>query len=1169
MKTKLRKLIMFASRQALYIFIIQVLCIQFVLADEANSQSIRKVKISLTVKDASLQEIFDEIEKKTKFVFVYDGTVLKAKDKLSFDYERTILASILEDISLSSSLHFRQINNTINVKKKVGRKISEAIPSNTQDLLLERTITGTVTSDDGETLPGVSILVKGTTIGTISDADGNYILNVPDDTESLIFSFIGYITKEFQIAGKSTIDVVMESDLKLLQEVIITAIGTKQLRDQTGSTSSVVESEDIVKSGETGLINGLAGKASGVRIGKSNGDPGAGSVIQIRGANTIQGASQPLIILDGIPISNDNIGDVTISQQSRLDDINPNDIESVQVLKGASAAALWGSRAANGVIIITTKNGTVDKKPSVQYSFTQSFDYINVKTPLQNKFGQGRGGVWDIGRSESWGDKIADRSGGADEVDQTGQFFIANTTDNRYYPVTAKNSTQTFVDDNYDKVFQTGQYSEHNVSVSGGGEKASYFFSYGNLNQEGIIKNFTYDRQNLRLNTQVQLTDWLNWSNKISYTNTQSERVIQAGENTNGILLGLLRTPADFDITDYIGTYVASNGDVFPNRQRSYRRQFGQSQNPIYNNPLWTINEQKSPNEVNRFIINPELQIDPLDWLSVILRGGLDYYVDSRSSFFPVSSASGARNGGRWDQNDITSRELNFDAIVVANRDINENIGVSATLGVNYNDRQRFSTFKRIGPFAVNSRLPVTDLNPDQAATSWNRNIRKIRSNRGYGILAFDLFNQLYVNVSGAVEASSTIKGTFFYPSVDLAWQFSDLLTSDFLSFGKLRVAWGKVGVQPAPYKFATLATTGFDTFGGSFLVDSEKGNVDLKPEVKTEWEVGTDLRFFGNRIGLGITYYENETKDILFAVKANPSSGFGFNYTNAAVIQNKGFEIDLNGRVIDSKDLQVSINANFNNNENEVVDIAGAETVDIGGTSKAVKGFPMSSFWLPGTQRNDDGSLALDDNGFPQLDTERRVVGDPNADWRGGLGMELKWKGLDFSFLFEHSQGGEFINRTRVVLYGFGVHEDVANEVTLTEDLTNVNGDVFAAGSTVRGNVANFGAGNILLDESWYRGIGGGLGFNKVNDLYIEDATWTKLRNVTLGYTFSNIGLTNKFSFSSIRVSVTGRDLILWTDLVGVDPETNNYGVSNAFGMNYFNNPGTRSFLFNLQANF
>jgi TonB-linked SusC/RagA family outer membrane protein len=1125
-----------------------------------NNTYSQKTKISLDLNNVSLERLIDEIESKTEFRFVYKIKDIQLERKISVKAQKEPVSSILN----------RVFSNSINTYNVIGKQIFiiEKKVSKPTKSIIQQAISGKVTDKDGLSLPGVTILIKGSNKGAITDYDGNYTILAPSENTVLVFSYLGFETQEVVVKNQTIVNVIMIPSVNQLQEVILTAIGTKQFKDESGSTSSTVKPTEIAKSGETGLINSLSGKASGVRIGKSNGDPGSGSVIQIRGANTIQGASQPLIILDGIPVSNDNIGDVTISQQSRLDDINSKDIESVQILKGASAAALWGSRAANGVIVITTKNGKLEKKPTVQYSFTQSFDEINVRMPLQNKYGQGRGGVRAINRSESWGDKISDRAGGADEVDESGRYFLSNTG-NIYYPVITKNSRETFVDKNYNSVFQTGIYGQHNVSVSGGGKKSSYFFSYENLSQEGIIRNFDYNRHNLRINTKSQLTDWLSWSNRISYTNTQSNRIIQAGENTNGILLGLLRTAADFDISDYLGTYVASNGDVFTNRQRSYRRQFGESQNPIYNNPLWTINEQKSPNEVNRFIISPELTIDPLNWMKIILRGGLDSYSDSRSSFFPVGSASGSRSGGLWSQTDITSKEINFDGIVIATHEFNKDIELTTTLGVNYNDRQRFTNSNTLSPFALNTDLPVTDLNPDQVATSWNKRILKIRSNRGYGILAFNLFDQLFVNVSGALEASSTIKGSFFYPSADLAWQFSDLIESEILSFGKLRFAWGKVGVQPAPYKFETLATTGFSTFGGSYLVDSEKGNSNLKPEIKTEWEVGTDLRFFKNRINLGITYYENRTEDILFAVKTNPSSGFRTNYTNAAVIENKGFEIDLNGKLIDGKDLQVSLNANFNNNENLVVDIAGAETVDIGGTSKAVKGFPMSSFWLPGSLRNEDNSLALDANGFPQLDRTRRVLGDPNPDWRGGLGLELKWKNLDFSFLFEHSQGGEFINRTRVVLYGFGVHEDVANEVTLTEDLVNINGQVFTAGTTVRGNIDNFGAGNVLLDESYYRGIGGGLGFNKLNDLYIEDATWTKLRNVTLGYTFSNLKVSSKLSLESLRVSITGRDLILWTDLIGVDPETNNYGVSNASGMNYFNNPGTKSILFNLQVNF
>ncbi|MDZ7633901.1 MAG: TonB-dependent receptor [Bacteroidales bacterium] len=433
-------------------------------------------------------------------------------------------------------------------------------------------------------------------------------------------------------------------------------------------------------------------------------------------------------------------------------------------------------------------------------------------------------------------------------------------------------------------------------------------------------------------------------------------------------MLGLLRTAPDFNIADHIGTYVAANGSAYANRQRFYRSQIGQSTNPVYSNPLWTIYEQMAPSEVNRFIVNPELTINAAEWLRFIVRGGIDFYQDYRDEFYPIGSSGSARSNGLWTKTGITSKEINFDGLAIITHDLTEDIMFSATLGVNYNDRNRFSNTNTLAPFAVDSRLMTSDLNPDKNATSWSTTETHIRSNRGYSVLTFGLLDQLFLTASLTAEAASTIKGTFFYPSVDVAWQFTDLLNLPALSFGKLRFAWGKVGIQPAPYKFSTLATTGFGAFGGSFMVDSEKGNSNLKPEIKTEWEAGTNMRFFNDRVDLGVTYYQNQTKDILFAVKTNPSSGYTFNYKNAAVIENKGFEIDLSGKVIDKHNLQLSLLANFNNNKNLVVDIAGAETVDIGGTSKAVKGYPMSSFYLPGSLRDENNNFVLTANGFPSV---------------------------------------------------------------------------------------------------------------------------------------------------------------------------------------------------------
>jgi len=1142
--------------------LILILIVAFQLSLSAKSQT----SFNLNVKKANLEEVLETIKAQSDYEFFFSNEAIAHAQTINVNLENASIEEVLQSCLKDSGLEYEIIDKVIVIKPSVQPK---EVKTEVQQEKIK--VTGTViSSEDGSSMPGVTVLIKGTTNGVSTDFDGNYTIDVPSENTVLVFSFIGFEPQEIVVGSQSSIDVSLSSSVTEIDEVMVTALGTTVKIDQTATTNSVVKARDLEKSGEAGVINALSGKASGVQIRRSNGDPGAGSSIQIRGANTIYGDSQPLIIVDGTPLSNDNIAyGAELSQQSRLDDINSNDIASVQILKGASAAAVWGSRAANGVIIITTKSGKFEQKASVQYSYTKSFDMISVKMPLQSTYGQGRGGVYSTSYAESWGDKIADRSGAADEVNTSGAYFVGGITGTTYYPVISKNSTATYTDSNYDQVFQTGGFDQHNISVSGGGQNTSYYFGFERLDQDGILRGYTYERNNLRINTQTNIYSWLRFNNKFSYSYINSNRIQQAGDNTNGAILGLYRNAPDFDITDYKGQYVSATGEVY-DRQRSYRVQLGQNINPTYNNPLWALYEQKMPDKVDHFTVSPELEVQAASWIKFIFRGGLDFYKDNRVEFFPVSSASGSNANGRMEQQDITSKEINFDAIAVIDHKFNEDISMTATLGANYNDRYRTIDVTTISPFAVNSDLQSTALGGGAPEVStWDKTISNIRSNRGYGVLSFSLFNQLFITTSGTLEAASTIKGNFFYPSADLAWQFTDLIDSDFLSFGKIRTSWGKVGIQPAPYKFQTLASTGLSEFGGAYLFDDEKGSEDLSPEIKTEWELGTNLRFLKDRLSLDLTYYNNKTTGILFAVKTNPSSGYTYNYKNAATMSNKGVEVDLRGRIIDTKDLKFSLITNFNKNKNNVDDIAGAETVDTGGTSKIVKGYPVSSFYMPGTLRDEDGKMVLDANGFPQLDTNNRVLGDPNPDWRGGLGFDVSYKNFDLSVLFEHSHGGEYINRTNIVLYGFGTHQDVSNEITLTEDLVNHKGQVIAAGTTVRGNIADFGAGNVLLDESWYReSIGGGLGFSKANDLFIDDATWTKLRNVSLGYTFDKVQITNKFAIKSLRLSVTGRDLFLWTKVKDVDPETNNYGVSIVSGMNYFNNPGTRSVLFNLQMN-
>jgi len=1065
------------------------------------------------------------------------------------------------------------------------------------NIFAQTTVKGTVSDDNGETIPGVNILEVGTTNGTITDMDGNYTLLVAGAESVLEYSYLGFESQTVTVGNQATINVVLNTGTERLDEVVVTALGYTVKKDETAQVSSSVGGEDIVSSGESMVLNSLGSRASNVQISRSNGDPGAGTTIRIRGANTISGSSNPLIILDGVPINNsttygggNNItggSDAGTSQQSRLNDINPNDIESIEILKGAAAASLWGSRAANGVLVITTKNGKRGKL-TINYKSTFSFDQVNKRYPMQTLFGQGDNGGYDARDSESWGDYIPDRAGGADDFDISDDFFVARdgTT---YYPLQdrySKNSKETFVDSNWDEIFQTGGFWQNDLSLSGGSDKSQYFFSFGRIDQKGIIKNSDYIRNNVRLNVKYFPNKWLNTSTKASYVNSSSNR-IQQSSNVSGLLLGLLRTPPDFDNSDYIGTYyndASGTADVAEyNAHRAYRRYIPYS-TPSYNNPSWTIWEQSATSNVNRFIISQEINITPVEWLKLTARGGVDRSDDFRVYFFPINSAGGGRSGGRYAEDMIRNQELNLDVLGTGNFNLTEQVSLTATLGWNINDRRYFRNSGDIEGFLVDSRKETTDLNT-AAENSLYENYKTHRqSNRGYYVFNFNLFDQLYFNASGGLEASSTVKGSFFYPAFELAWQFSDMVSVNALSFGKLRASWGKVGVQPSPHRFETTIEGGFsyssysstlaiDLFGGGYRLNDDLGNPDLRPEIKTEWEIGTDLRFFQDKLSFSATYYQNTIEDMLIWVDLSPSFGYDTQYANAASMENKGFEMDMSYDIIREKDFNVNAYVIWSTNKNEVTDLAGTASIALAPgsvDSRAIVGEPLGALYGTGSQTNDDGSYNLDANGFPQMTSSPIVLGDPNPDWTGSFGVRANWKGIGMNVLFAHSQGGDFMPRTLWVLRRFGTTEETANWITLGEDLVNYDGDLITAGTQIRGNIEDFGAGPVLLDETWYRhGIGGGFGDQQVYNFGMYDATWTRLKELSFSYTLNSAKFKEKTKLGSVVFTASGRNLFIWDGLPGVDPEINQSGVNNGFGLDYFTNPSTRSFLFSLSITF
>ena len=1065
----------------------------------------------------------------------------------------------------------------------------------------QSTIQGTVTDVNGNALAGANVVVDGTALGAAAGSDGDYRIEVPSGTVggqsvTLTASYIGHTKQSTSVSvptsGSATQNFSLAIDAIALKGISVTALGFETNRDKQGSTSVSVTPSDMTRSGEALIMNSLSSKASNVIVNAVSGDPGSGSSIRIRGNNTISGSSQPLVVVDGMPINNsqiygnsDRFGGVT--QQSRMNDLNANDVKSVEVLKGASAAALWGSRAANGVIVIQTKDGAAGNM-KMSYKHTTSYDEIHEKIPMQTTYGQGRNGKWTT-HAESWGDKIADRTGGEDTYDTSKPYFVSEDGTFTQYTITEKNSKKTFVDANFNQIFGTGILNQDDFQVSGGDQSKTYLFSYSRLRQDGMIRNSFYDRDNVRLNTKFKLSNKITMSSKVGYTYSSSNR-IQRGSNVAGLMLGLLRNAPDFDLTHYKGTYV-SGGTEYTNRHRAYRRYLGgSSTNPIYSNPLWTVNEHKNLTRVNRLMMSNEMNITPFPGTEVVLRGGLDQYTDNRESFYPIGSAGSGLNSGAFDMARITNRETNYDVIARQNVELSSNISMVATAGWNLNDRAYSRSSSFINGFLVNTDKHTTNVNTAAEASSVSNGRLFLRSTRAYGVLSLDALDQIFVNVSMASETHSTISKAYNYPAVDVAYQMTDLLNgmASFISFAKLRVAYGQVGVRPGAHRFETLAESGFGyssysdpvsvgQWGGGYRVDDDKGNPELKPEVKTETEFGVDFRFMDDKLSLSLTSYQNQITDMLISNALTPTSGYDTQYANAASMENKGLEIDGSWSVMNEATTGLDLTFNWATNKNKVLSLSGTDVLNLGSgsvNSVAREGYPIGSLWGIGSQTEDgtvNGKFILDDNGFPQITPTKMILGNPNPDWRGTLGLTARLSNFTVNMLFEHSEGGEYSPRTLWVLRRFGTTSDTDNEVTLTKDLKNVDGQTIPSGTTVRGFIKNFGGGDVLLDEAWFRhGIGGGFGDNQAYNFSIKDATYSRIRELSLSYFMQSDALTNLTGLNSLLFTATGRNLFAWyKDLEGVDPGVNVGGIQTGSGLEYFSNPVTKSFLFSVSANF
>lgn len=1122
-------------------------------------------------KGIDLKEGLKQLEEHANVVFLFRSDVVKGKEvskrmRLSDNVSKA-LEKLLED----QDLIFKYIN-----PKTYGIYAPEEMTKKLEGTLLQQ-VSGTVTdATTGESLPGVNILLKGTNTGTSTNGEGDFELTVESLQDTLVFSYIGYERLEVPINGRTNIDVALNAATSALDEVVVSALGFEENRDESSSSTSNISSENLSRSGENDLLGGLSAQAPGLDITSSAGDPGAASRVVIRGTVSLQGDNQPLFIVDGVPISNSSLGNSNagVIQQSRINDLNPQDIASVEVLKGPSAASLWGSRAANGAIVIETKNGSYNQDFQVNFSSELSIDKINKSVDMQRKYGQGEGGEYVWGSSSSWGDKISERSGGED---------VRARSNYPYSEIIEKNSRETF--DQSTRFFETGYGINNSLALSGGGENSAFRLSVGNLNQKGIaLDNSNYERTSVKANVQHSFTEEFSADVNVNYTNTNSDR-LQKGSNTNSLALGAYRSPPDFDHDPYIVDYVDPNGNIISGMQRSYRNPSGNpNRSAGYENPLWAIYQNNNFSKVNRVFGNTELNYNPNSWLSLTHRLGVDYYDDRRFEILPPGNASVP--SGSLEEDNYSEFQINSDLIARASYQLNQNFSGSVLFGWNLNHRD----FDHLYVDATNFVLRTAPRNVNNALDAFPGQYRSTqRTSALYSEVKLDAYDQLFLTLTGRSESASTYgpdtDNTYFYPSVGLAWDFTELNTFDnsLLSFGKLRVSYGQAGVQPGVYNTQTTYSPAAFGDGWGAIIDaisygrgttrsSQQGNANLSPEITTEYEFGTDLRFLNDRLRISATQYYTFTKDAILGLDIAPSTGFSSVVSNGAEIENYGTELELGADIIQSGKFQWTTDLNWATNQSEVTDLSGVESVTLGGigtvTNRAIVGEPLGVLYGSVWERDENGDKVLNSNGYPILSAEPGIIGDPNPDWTAGVSNTFSYGSLSLNVLFDIKHGRDMHNGTRGRMVSFGTHGSQTWETTASQDLINYNGEVIPEGTTFRGYVEDFGAGPVAIDEAWFTD-GPGSGFSGPTGQFVEDAGFVRLKHLSVQYTINTSSFQNWSGLSSIVLGITAQNLALWTDYSGIDPETNMQGPTNAQGNDYFNNPNTQSYIFTLSVNY
>lgn len=1041
--------------------------------------------------------------------------------------------------------------------------------------LAQRTISGTISDPSGEALIGASVLVKGTSKGAVTDIDGKYSIEVPEGSTTLVVSYTGYSTQELEIGASNILDITLSEAAAILDEIVVTAVGLEANRANLGYSIQNVDPDEVLASREVNLVDALNSKVAGVQVTSSSGSPGASSSIRIRGSVSVNKSNQPLFVVDGVPIDNTEFGNGTgtagVDNSNRVIDINPNDIASMSVLKGPSATALYGVRAANGAIIITTKKGAAGK-PKINISASYSADRVNKFNELQSTYAQGRvlSGTPtylgpETGNGFSWGPLISDL-----EYDGNSEYFF--NQNGNLVPKGQGNGRAAEAFDQQD-FFVTGETYDINANVSGGNNFMTYYISGGRLSATGIVPNADFTRTTFRVNTDAKLTDKLSAGISVNFVNSGGTR-IQRGSNLNGVMLGLLRTAPTFDSGNgKIGQAAADDPSAYVNpdgSQRSYR--WG-----IYDNPYWTVNKNPSEDNVNRVIGNVNVKYDINNWLFASYRLGVDTYSDRRLGAFDINLGGFGSNSGSVENRNIEVTDINSDLILGYNKPLTETLSLSGVLGYNvYNtktyDRRLTGTTLAAPNFYHISN--ATDLNAVE-------DIFRKRIHGFYATADVNYSEYLFLNLAFRNDWSSSLptdNNTYQSYSASLGLELIEALNVEpnpIISYAKIRASYGVVGNDAPLYAttnvfdqaindgdgFITGIT--FPAFGtNAFERSTQLGNNEIVPEKSTTYEVGGEFKFLRGKVGLDVTYYDTRSEDIILAVQVSSTSGFTSLVQNSGVITNTGWEIVGDIRPIETKDFSWDITANFNTFTNTVEELAeGIDDVFLAGfvstSVDLIPGQPYSVIFGNGWQRTDDGDVIVGADGWPLQDPTKKVLGDPNPDWTLGLRNTFTYKGIRLSALLDIRQGGDMWCGTCGIINYFGTSKLSADE---RDDIVVFEGVQEQADGTYVPNNTPVALGQADPTASFTSFYRVRYGFGGISEMNIFDTSWLRLRDVSIGYSLPKSVLEN-LPFEGLNVTLTGRNLWLKTDYPGIDPETNLTGVSNGYGLDYFNMPNTKSY--------